>query len=151
VHDVKTGDHVCFTNVSCGRLALPEGSYIWRASVSPRGHSAGHHRRISTAKPVNHQSASPFAEYAGHRGSVVVIDPTLPLDIAALFGCAVVTGVGAGQHREDPARQLGGCRGPGRRGPERPDGRGSGGRQSIFASDLSDDAAMLLTSAPPTR
>jgi alcohol dehydrogenase len=27
--------------------------------------------------------------------SVVVIDPTLPLDVAALFGCAVVTGVGA--------------------------------------------------------
>ena len=26
---------------------------------------------------------------------VVVIDPSLPLDVAALFGCAVVTGVGA--------------------------------------------------------
>jgi len=29
------------------------------------------------------------------RGSIVVIDKSLPLDVAALFGCAVVTGVGA--------------------------------------------------------
>ena len=48
-------------------------------------------------QPIGHQSGvSCFAEYAVvDRGSVVVIDPTLPLDIAALFGCAVVTGVGA--------------------------------------------------------
>ena len=37
-----------------------------------------------------------YAEYAVvDRGSIVVIDPSLPLDVAALFGCAVVTGVGA--------------------------------------------------------
>ena len=29
------------------------------------------------------------------RGSVVVIDKSIPLDDAALFGCAVMTGVGA--------------------------------------------------------
>ena len=46
---------------------------------------------------MNHQSGvSCYAEYAVvDRGSVVVIDRSLPLDIAALFGCAVVTGVGA--------------------------------------------------------
>ena len=37
-----------------------------------------------------------FAEYATvSRRSVVKIDPELPLDEAALFGCAVLTGVGA--------------------------------------------------------
>ena len=48
-------------------------------------------------KPVNHQSGvSCYAEYAVvDRGSIVVIDRSLPLDVAALFGCAVVTGVGA--------------------------------------------------------
>ena len=48
-------------------------------------------------KPVNHHSGvSCYAEYAVvDRGSIVVIDKSLPLDVAALFGCAVVTGVGA--------------------------------------------------------
>jgi alcohol dehydrogenase len=48
-------------------------------------------------KPVNHHSGvSCYAEYAVvDRGSIVVIDRSLPLDVAALFGCAVVTGVGA--------------------------------------------------------
>ena len=43
-----------------------------------------------------HLGVSGFAEYAGvSRRSVVKIDPDLPLDEAALFGCAVLTGVGA--------------------------------------------------------
>src|SRR5258708_35255707 len=48
-------------------------------------------------KPVNHDpGVSCYAESdVVDCCSVVVIDPTLPLDVAALFGCAVVTGVGA--------------------------------------------------------
>jgi alcohol dehydrogenase len=39
---------------------------------------------------------SGFAEYSVvSRKSIVKIDPTLPFDIAALFGCAIMTGVGA--------------------------------------------------------
>jgi alcohol dehydrogenase len=39
---------------------------------------------------------SAFAEYTVvSRHSLIKIDPDLPLDIAALFGCAVLTGVGA--------------------------------------------------------
>src|SRR6202158_6518257 len=39
---------------------------------------------------------SAFAEYAVvSRHSAVKVDPSLPLDQAALFGCAVLTGVGA--------------------------------------------------------
>tara|TARA_B110000116_G_C16540629_1_gene448501 strand:- start:62 stop:745 length:684 start_codon:yes stop_codon:yes gene_type:complete len=37
-----------------------------------------------------------MAEYAVvDRGTIVIVDKTLPLDEAALFGCAVMTGVGA--------------------------------------------------------
>ena len=47
--------------------------------------------------PVNHHlGVSAFAEYATvSRHSLVKVDPELPLDEAALFGCAVLTGVGA--------------------------------------------------------
>jgi alcohol dehydrogenase len=44
----------------------------------------------------HHMGVSGFAEYAVvSRKSVVRIDRSLPFDIAALFGCAVMTGVGA--------------------------------------------------------
>ena len=103
VHDVKKGDHVCFTfNVSCGRCrrCLEGRPYICERSVSPRAAGqllSGHHRLHFDGKPVNHHSGvSCYAEYAVvDRGSIVVIDRSLPLDLAALFGCAVVTGVGA--------------------------------------------------------
>ncbi|WIM11489.1 zinc-binding dehydrogenase [Enhydrobacter sp.] len=103
VHDVKAGDHICFTfNVSCGRCrrCLEGRPYICERAITPRAAGqllSGHHRLHLDGKPVNHQSGvSCFAEYAVvDRGSVVVIDSSLPLDLAALFGCAVVTGVGA--------------------------------------------------------
>ena len=44
----------------------------------------------------HHLGVSGFADYAVvSRRSLVKIDPELPLDEAALFGCAVLTGVGA--------------------------------------------------------
>jgi alcohol dehydrogenase len=103
VHDVKPGDHICFTfNVSCGRCrrCLEGRPYICERAVAPRAAGtllSGATRLYRNGQPLGHQSGvSCFAEYAVvDRGSVVVIDPTLPLDIAALFGCAVVTGVGA--------------------------------------------------------
>ena len=83
VHDVKKGDHVCFTfNVSCGRCrrCLEGRPYICERSVSPRAAGqllSGHHRLHLDGKPVNHQSGvSCYAEYAVvDRGSIVVIDP----------------------------------------------------------------------------
>jgi alcohol dehydrogenase len=103
VHDVKPGDHMCFTfNVSCGRCrrCLEGRPYICERAIAPRAAGkllSGSQRLKLDGKPVNHASGvSCFAEYAVvDRGSVVVIDKSLPLDIAALFGCAVVTGVGA--------------------------------------------------------
>jgi len=103
VHDVKAGDHVCFTfNASCGRCrrCLEGRSYICDRAIAPRAAGqllSGHHRLHFEGKPVHHHTGvSCYAEYAVvDRGSIVVIDKSLPLDLAALFGCAVVTGVGA--------------------------------------------------------
>ncbi len=52
---------------------------------------------LRAGRPLNHHlGCSVFAEYATvSRHSLVKIDPTVPLDEAALFGCAVLTGVGA--------------------------------------------------------
>jgi alcohol dehydrogenase len=59
----------------------------------------GGHRHLSRADgtPLNHQvGVSCFAEYAVcNRGSLVKVAPDLPPDVAAIFGCAVLTGVGA--------------------------------------------------------
>jgi alcohol dehydrogenase len=103
VHDVKVGDHICFTfNVSCGRCrrCLEGRPYICERAIAPRAAGtllSGATRLRRNGERIAHASGvSCFAEYAVvDRGSVVVIDPSLPLDIAALFGCAVVTGVGA--------------------------------------------------------
>jgi Zn-dependent alcohol dehydrogenase len=104
ISDLRRGDHVALVFVpSCGHcLPCMEG----RPALCEAGAAAavagtlisGHHRLHRADKSVvNHQvGVSCFAEYAVvARGTLVKIDPELPLDIAALFGCAVLTGVGA--------------------------------------------------------
>jgi len=101
---LQRGDHValvfapnCGHCLPCreGRPALCEPGFVAGAA----GTLLGGHRRLhrSDKSLLNHQAGvSCFAEYAVlARGSLVKIDPELPLDIAALFGCAVLTGVGA--------------------------------------------------------
>jgi alcohol dehydrogenase len=102
--DLAVGDHVVFVFVpSCGhcepctkgRPALCEPG----AASNTAGTLLSGSRRLSRADgtPVNHHlGVSGFADYAVvSRRSLVKIDPALPLDEAALFGCAVLTGVGA--------------------------------------------------------
>ena len=104
VADLRRGDHVALVFVpSCGhclpciegRPALCEPG----AAAAAAGTLISGHRRLHRAdhSPINHQvGVSCFAEYAVvARGTLVKIDPELPLDVAALFGCAVLTGVGA--------------------------------------------------------
>ena len=103
VVDLRPGDHVVMVFVpSCGhcvpcmegRPALCEPG----AAANTAGTLLGGGRRLSMGgKPVNHHmGVSAFAEYAVvSRRSLVKIDPTLAFDEAALFGCAVLTGVGA--------------------------------------------------------
>jgi alcohol dehydrogenase len=103
VDDLKRGDHVVMVFVpSCGHcLPCSEG----RPALCEPGAAAntagtllsGARRLHRKGQDVNHHlGVSGFAEYATvSRRSVVKIDPELPLDEAALFGCAVMTGVGA--------------------------------------------------------
>jgi alcohol dehydrogenase len=103
VKDLAVGDHVILVFVpSCGdcapcmegRPALCEPGAA--ANVSGRLLS-GATRLALGGKPVyHHVGVSAFAEYAVvSRQSLVRIDKELPFDVAAVFGCAVITGVGA--------------------------------------------------------
>jgi len=103
VTDLQLGDHVVMVFVpSCGHcLPCSEGR---PALCEPGAAANGDGTLLSGARrlsrdgvPINHHlGCSAFAEYATvSRRSLVRIDPELPLDEAALFGCAVLTGVGA--------------------------------------------------------
>ena len=103
VHDLAVGDHVVLVFVpSCGhcgpcaegRPALCEPGAV----ANNAGTLLSGERRIHCdGGPINHHmGCSAFAEYATvSRCSLIKVDRDLPLDEAALFGCAVLTGVGA--------------------------------------------------------
>ena len=103
VTDLHVGDHVVAAFVpSCrhcepcrhGRPALCEPG----AASNTAGTLLGGGRRLHrAAEPLNHHlGVSAFADHAVlSRHSLVRIDPALPFEQAALFGCAVTTGVGA--------------------------------------------------------
>ncbi|GAA0618592.1 zinc-dependent alcohol dehydrogenase family protein [Halomonas beimenensis] len=104
VTDLVEGDHVVAVFVpSCGHCRpCAEG----RPALCEPGNAAnnagtlvsGEHRlHRADGTPVNHHlGVSAFADHAVvSRDSLVRIDPRLPFEHAALFGCAVLTGVGA--------------------------------------------------------
>jgi alcohol dehydrogenase len=103
IRDLKSGDHVVFVFVpSCGecrncRRGRPNVCTRW-PQMRARGELLTGGRRLSReGRFIAHYSGiSCFAEYAVvARSSLVKIDPTVPLVDAAMFGCAVQTGVGA--------------------------------------------------------
>jgi alcohol dehydrogenase len=102
VHGLKPGDHVLMTTAAgCGhcrpctggRPVLCDNVGIARSQgLLPNGA-----RRLSfNGKPLYHYSGiSSFAQYAVSAPSALIkTDKSIPLDIAAMFGCAVVTGAG---------------------------------------------------------
>ncbi|MBI5257800.1 MAG: zinc-dependent alcohol dehydrogenase family protein [Burkholderiales bacterium] len=103
VTDLEIGDHVILLFVpSCGqcgpcaegRPALCEPA----AAAGVAGTLMSGAKRLSwNGQPVSHfVGVSAFAEHAVlARTGVLKIDKSLPLEIAALMGCAVMTGVGA--------------------------------------------------------
>ncbi len=103
VTDLSVGDHVVIVFVpSCGHcLPCAEG----RPALCEPGAVAnnagtllsGERRWSRDGAPVHHHmGVSVFADHTVcSRHSLIKIDPELPLDEAALFGCAVLTGVGA--------------------------------------------------------
>ena len=103
VEDLAVGDHVVMVFMpSCGHCApCAEGRPALcepGAAANGRGELlTGAHRLHAEGETLNHHlGCSAFAERAVvSRRSLVRIDPALPFDQAALFGCAVLTGVGA--------------------------------------------------------
>jgi len=104
VDDLAAGDHVVFSFMpSCGRcIPCATGRPVMcnaAASANANGTllSGSQHFRNSSGTTLHHHlGVSAFSQYTvAARQSVIRIDPDLPLDIAAIFGCAVKTGVGA--------------------------------------------------------
>ncbi|WP_336813570.1 zinc-dependent alcohol dehydrogenase family protein [Bosea sp. MMO-172] len=103
VDDLKPGDRVVMVFVpSCGHCApCAEGRPALCEpgnAANGRGEMLNGGRRLSThGQPVHHHiGVSAFAEHAViSRRSLVKIEADIPHEIAALFGCAVLTGVGA--------------------------------------------------------
>jgi alcohol dehydrogenase len=103
VDDLAVGDHVVTAFVpSCGhcepctvgRPALCEPAMVSNAAGTLLSGSRRLHR--GGAVVHHHLGVSAFAEHATvARVSLVRVDPELPFDEAAVFGCAVITGVGA--------------------------------------------------------
>ena len=103
VQGLAPGDHVvmtvgggcgCCHSCTDGRPVLCDAIAEERAA----GMLPGGVRRLSRGgAPLNHYfGASSFAQYAVTAPySLVKIDQAVPLDVAAMFGCAVVTGAGA--------------------------------------------------------
>ena len=103
VTDLAPGDHVALVFVpSCGHcVPCAEGR---PALCEPGAQANGAGTLLSGARRISrhgdtvhhHLGCSAFAEYATvSRRSLVKIDRDLPFTHAALFGCAVLTGVGA--------------------------------------------------------
>ncbi|HEY9539091.1 MAG TPA: zinc-dependent alcohol dehydrogenase family protein [Kiloniellaceae bacterium] len=103
VDDLLPGDHVVMIFVpSCGHcLPCTEGR---PALCEPGARSNGAGTLLSGERRLrlegravhHHMGVSAFAQHAVcSRRSLVKIDRDLPLEEAALFGCAVLTGVGA--------------------------------------------------------
>ncbi len=103
VADLKPGDHVITVfAASCGVCRY---CVAGRPNICPAGNAAraagtlrsGTRRLFQDGKPINHGSGlSLFAQFAViDRRSAVKIDQDIPLDDAAIFGCAVMTGAGA--------------------------------------------------------
>ncbi|OLO09328.1 alcohol dehydrogenase [Salinicola sp. MH3R3-1] len=103
VDDLSSGDHVILTFVpSCGHcLPCAEGRPALCEPGAKTNNAgtllSGGIRLREDLSPVHHHlGCSAFAEYAVvSRRSLVKIDEDLPFIEAALFGCAVLTGVGA--------------------------------------------------------
>lgn len=103
VVDLKPDDHVVFSFVPmCGRCACCAGG---RPALCERGAAAngagqllggGVRFRRGSTPVLHHLGVSGFSRFTvAAQESLVRIDPAMPIEKAALFGCAVLTGIGA--------------------------------------------------------
>jgi alcohol dehydrogenase len=160
VTDLNVGDHVVLVFVpSCGHcMPCAEG----RPALCEPGAAAngagtllhGVRRLKRNGQAINHHlGCSAFATHATvSRNSAIRIDPELPLTEAALFGCAVLTGVGAvvntAQVRAGSTVAVVGLGGVGLASVL---GAVAAGARQVIAADLSDDKLVLAKSLGATH
>ncbi|WP_409020024.1 zinc-dependent alcohol dehydrogenase family protein [Brevundimonas vesicularis] len=161
VEDLEIGDHVVMVFMpSCGhcnpcaegRPALCEPG----AAANGRGELLTGRRAFvcEAAEPINHHlGVSAFAERAVvSRRSIVRIDKDLPFEQAALFGCAVLTGVGAVVNTARiRAGQSAVVIGLGGVGLSSVLGALAAGASPVIAVDLSEDKLALARSLGPVQ
>jgi aryl-alcohol dehydrogenase len=103
VSKVRVGDHVAMSYGSCGACANCQGGQPWVChdffarnfgATRPDGSTA---LRVGDQPIHSHFFAqSSFASHAmATEANVVKLDPDVPLDIVAPFGCGIQTGAGA--------------------------------------------------------
>ena len=104
VQDLPEGAHVVIVFVpACGECRSCRSGRPALCSRGAEANGAGHllHGepvlKTASGTPINHHlGVSAFSEYAVvARESLVHIDDDVPWDVAAMFGCAALTGIGA--------------------------------------------------------
>ena len=153
VNEFEIGDHVVFSFVPiCGHCDFcVEG----RAALCAKGAKANvdgtllsNEKRFSDAesKVLNHHlGVSGFSQFTvAAQESLVKIDKSFPLEIAALFGCAVMTGTGAvfNTARVSPGRSVA-IYGLGGVGLSSVMGAKAAGAYPIIAVDMFEDKLKL--------
>ena len=95
---IRAGDHVvtCLS-LYCGHCRQCNGGYSYRCVARPARAADEKPRLTLNGRPVRQMgNLGGFAEQVlVHENSVAVMPREMPLDRAAVLGCAVVTGVGA--------------------------------------------------------
>jgi len=104
VTDLLPGDHVVFSFLPmCGRCVACTAGRPTQCEAGARANLAGclldGTRRFRNARGQtlhHHLGVAAFSQYTvAMRESLIRIDPAVPLETAALYGCAIITGVGA--------------------------------------------------------
>jgi len=117
VQHLRVGDHVTSIFLpSCGKCfdclsGIPAHCSIAAAS-NARGEmiSGGSRISVNGEKILHYNGVSCYSQYAVmDQRSLIKIDDDIPFDIAALFGCALLTGIGAVRNSAHaiPGRSLG--------------------------------------------
>lgn len=160
VGDLEVGDHVVFSFVpSCGTCDYCLGG---RAALCAPGAKAnndgvllGGDRRLHQGDATinHHLGVSGFAEHAvTSRRSAVKIPKDLPFEIAAVFGCAVLTGMGAVVHTAGlRAGQSVLVVGLGGVGLSAVLGAVAAGARQVIAADIAEDKLALAKSMGATH
>ncbi|MEQ8634854.1 zinc-dependent alcohol dehydrogenase family protein [Gimesia maris] len=161
VHDLQPDDHVVFSFVplcghcipcATGRPALCEPG----AAANTAGTLLSGRRPFSSmsGQKINHHlGVAAFAEHTVvAQESLIKIDSQLPLSTAALFGCAVMTGVGAvvNTAKIEPGSSVA-VFGLGGVGLSTVMGARAAGAETIFAIDLLPDKLERATQVGATH